>query len=97
MGRREVPLEQKLEVVLAVLKGTYSTEEAARRYGVSPQSIHRWKNQFLQGGREALKNGKKGKTPREKQLERELWEAKRVIAEQAIAIEVLKKIQETDI
>ena len=39
MGRREVPLEQKLEVVLAVLRGTYSTEEAARRYGVSPQSI----------------------------------------------------------
>ena len=97
MGKREVSLEQKLEVVLAVLKGTFSAEEAARKYGVSPQSIHRWKNQFLQGGREALKDGKKGKTFREKQLERELFEAKRVIAEQAIALEVLKKIQETEI
>jgi len=91
MRRREIPVEQKLEVVLTVLKGTFSVEEAARHYGVSSQSIHRWKNQFLTGGKEALRNSRRG-TSREKQFERELREAKRVIAEQAIALEVLKKI-----
>ncbi len=42
-----MPVEQKLEVVLAVSRGGLSVEEAAGRYPVSPGTVHRWKQNFL--------------------------------------------------
>ena len=39
--------DQKLRVVLSVLRGEHSVAEAARRNGVSEQSVHNWKKQVL--------------------------------------------------
>jgi len=98
MGRKaEIPVEQKLEIVLAILKGRLTVEEAARRYSVSPGTIHRWKQNFIRSGKEGLKLGTKSpREAREKRLERELFEAKRVIAELTIANQMLKKIAEEE-
>jgi len=98
MGRKvEIPVEQKLEIVLAVLKGKLSVEEAGRRYSVSPGTVHRWKQNFIQSGKEGLRFGTKSpRTGREKRLERDLFEAKRVIAELTIANQILKKISEEE-
>ena len=93
----EIPVEQKLEIVLAVLKGKLTVEEAARRYSVSSGAIHRWKQSFIQSGKEGLRYGTKSvRSAREKRLERELYEAKRVIAELTIANQILKKIAEEE-
>ena len=42
--------EQKLQVVLAVLRGELSAVEAGRKAGVSEQSVHNWKRIFLESG-----------------------------------------------
>ncbi len=49
--------EQKLRIVLSVLRGEVSAAEAARRNGVSEQSVHNWKRLFLDAGREGLEAG----------------------------------------
>ena len=44
-------LEDKLRVVLSVLRGELSVAAAGRRAGVSEQTVHNWKKAFLEGGR----------------------------------------------
>ena len=46
--------ECKLQVVLSVLRGEVSVAEAARRAGVAEQTVHNWKNAFLEAGRAGL-------------------------------------------
>jgi transposase len=43
--------EEKLRVVLAVLRGELSAADAGRRNGVAEQTIHNWKKAFLDAGR----------------------------------------------
>jgi len=46
--------EEKLFIVLAVLRGELSIGAAARREGLSKTTIGRWRDDFLEGGRHAL-------------------------------------------
>ena len=39
--------DQKLQIVVSVLRGEASAAEAARRSGVSEQSVHSWKRTFV--------------------------------------------------
>lgn len=55
-----IPPEKKIRVVLAVLAGEVSVTEAARKEQVSEQSIHRWKADFVDGGKTALTAGRSG-------------------------------------
>ena len=50
-------VEDKLRIVLAVLRGEVSMKEAARRERVSETSIAAWRDQFLDGGRAGLAGG----------------------------------------
>lgn len=51
------PVEEKLRIVLAVLRGEVSIKEVARRERVWETSIAAWRDQFLDGGRAALAGG----------------------------------------
>jgi transposase len=51
------PVEDKLRIVLAVLRGEVSIKEVARRERVSETSIAAWRDQFLDGGRAGLAGG----------------------------------------
>jgi transposase len=53
-GRPVIPPAEKVRIVLGVLRGQTSVAEAARRNGVSETSVGRWRQLFLDGGREAL-------------------------------------------
>ena len=44
--------EEKLRVVLSVLRGEQSAVDAGRRAGVSEQTVHNWKKLFLDSGRD---------------------------------------------
>lgn len=60
--------EDKIRIVLAVLRGELSVAEAARRDGVSQTSIANWRDQFLDGGQRAVAaggptSGRSGGTP----------------------------------
>ena len=61
--------EDKVRLVLAVLRGELTMAEAARREGVSQTSIANWRDQFLDGGQQAVAAGGPTKpTSREHQL-----------------------------
>lgn len=56
-GRAAIPLDQEVRIVMTVLAGNVSVAEVARRNKVSPNSVARWKRQFLEGGRVGLAEG----------------------------------------
>lgn len=73
MGRpTQVAREKKIRFVLAVIAGEVSVADAPRKEGVSEASIHRWRNDFVEAGRQALVVGTSGPSGREAQLEAEV-------------------------
>jgi transposase len=86
---------EKLEAVLLLLRKQEPAAALARRYGVSEPTLYRWRDEFLEGGKAALANGKgapAGSSRRVQELEREVTERDRVIGELTIANRVLKKV-----
>lgn len=94
MGRGpQHPVETKLKIVLSVLGGESTQAEAARRHGISETSIGKWKDQFLQAGREGLARGGGEAKPsgREAQLEHEVDDLTRALGEAAVRIRALER------
>lgn len=55
-----VPVETRLQIVLAVMSGETTIAEVARRHGVSAESINRWRNRFVDAGKAAMEDGMPG-------------------------------------
>jgi len=49
--RSELTVEQRREAVLALLRKEEPATQLARRFGVSEQTLYRWRDEFLAGGR----------------------------------------------
>lgn len=96
MGKHaELKPSERREAVLALIKREEPAEVLARRFGVTSQTIYRWRDDFLAAGEAALaaSNGK-GKDPRDeqiKQLEKEVARRDQVIGELTIANRLFKK------
>jgi transposase len=86
-------LEEKLQVVLAGLKGQDTIAELCRRHGLSETAFYHWQKLFLQAGKEALANGRSAKSTREQQLEQENEELKQIVAELELKLRIFKKLQ----
>jgi len=95
MGRHsEHTPEQRTEIVLALLRREEPASVLARRHKVSEQTLYRWRDDFLAGGKASLASGKAAKRQEEarlRDLEKELAERDRVIGELTIANRFLKK------
>ena len=85
--------EKRTEVVLALLRKEDTIANLARRTGVSEQSLYRWRDDFVTGGKQQLAGkGASAESRRElEQLKRDLAERDQVIGEITIANRVLKK------
>ena len=83
--------EEKLRVVLSVLRGELSAAAAGRRAGVSEQTVHNWKKAFLEGGRDRLALGARRRSARETELEAENEELKAALGEAHVQLRVWKK------
>ena len=95
MGKRsDLSIPQRREVVLMLLRREEPAAKLARRFGVSEQTLYRWRDEFLAGGEAALANGKNGADPRDREI-RELKKGvegrDQVIGELTIANRILKK------
>ena len=92
--RSGLSVPQRREAVLALLRREESAAILARRFGVSEQTLYRWRDEFLAGGEAALSNGKNRADPRErevKELKKDLAGRDQVIGELTIANRILKK------
>ena len=95
MGKRsELTAAQRREAVLVLLRREEPAAKVARRFGVSEQTLYRWRDEFLAGGEAALANGKGGADPRDREireLQKEVERRDQVIGELTIANRILKK------
>lgn len=82
--------EQKLSIVLTVLKEQASVAEVSRQYGVAESLIHKWKTQFLEHGKSAFRHG--NAVTADKALEAENEQLKKVLGEKVLEVEILKKL-----
>jgi transposase len=96
MGKRsDVPLNDRREAVLSLVRREGPAAVIARRYGVSEPTLYRWRDEFLAAGEAALAVGtRNGVDPRDRriaELERQIESRDQVIGELTIAIRVQKK------
>ena len=85
MGRKsEMPAEKRVEVVLALLRKEEPATQIARRAGVSEQTLYRWKKKY--GGMQV------NEAKRLKALEEENRQLKRLVADQALNLQVVKDL-----
>lgn len=85
-----------MEAVLSLLRKEESAARIARRHGVSEQTVYRWRDDFLEGGKAALagtKAGESGDRQKIRELEREIERRDQVIGELTIANRILKKLE----
>jgi len=92
MKRRHFSSEEKMAIVLNGLKGKQSVAEICRQHQISQSQYYKWRDLFLEGGKNALVYGAPSK--KEALFKAEIERLQRIIAKQAVQIEVLKKVAE---
>ena len=66
---RRRSVEDRRSAVMELLSGKASVDQLARRFGVQPETIEGWRDEALEGMREAMRRGT-GRSEREAELER---------------------------
>ena len=55
MAKRKQPsVEEKLQAVMALLRKEEPAAKIARRFNISETSLYRWRDDFLEGGKQSL-------------------------------------------
>ena len=86
--------EQRVQTVLALLRKEDTLESLARKSGVSPTSLSRWRDEFVEAGKSALGSGKVAQNQLARQVDElrsELADRDQVIGELTVANRLLKK------
>ena len=90
MGRRIWTQEQKLAVVLEILKGNESITAICHRHSVAMNQAYRWRDAFLEGGRKGLQDRR---NPQHRDpVREENRKLKELVGSQALIIEAQKKL-----
>jgi transposase len=91
--RKHYSAEDKIRIVLDGLRGEYSIAELCRREGIAESLYYSWSKEFLEAGKRRLAGdtARAATSDEVKDLRREAQELKEVVAEQALALRLLKK------
>ena len=90
-----LPVEERVEVVLALLRKEEPAAVLARRYQVSEQTLYRWRDEYMEAGRNRLAKKEAGageESRRISELEKELDRRAQAIGELTIANGILRKL-----
>lgn len=90
MNRKKWSHEEKVTIVIEMIKGDESIAAICTRHGVSATQAYRWQEQFLAGGRAALTDRRRrGSLDSVAEENRRL---KELAGQQALIIEAQKKL-----
>ncbi|HEX9322737.1 MAG TPA: transposase [Xanthobacteraceae bacterium] len=78
--------QQKIEIVLAGLRGDRSVKEVCREHEISDTLFYSWRDKLLEGGREALA-GKEERSS-ERELRRKIRELERALGRKTYELEI---------
>jgi transposase len=81
--------EERLALILESFKNEQSIADLCRRHGISQATFYKWRDKFLEGGRQALVGN--GSSAPDARAEAKIHELEQVIGQQAVEIQVLKK------
>ena len=90
MNRKKWSNEEKVTIVLEMVRGNESVAAICARHGVSATQAYRWQEQFLEGGRTALAD--KRRRGSLDPIADENRRLKELVGQQALVIEAQKKI-----
>jgi len=94
----EISLQQRAEIVMALLRREEPAAVLAKRYGISDKTLYRWRDEFINAGTTGISSTKanvRADAKRIAELEKEVEERDRVIGELTIANRILKKTLES--
>lgn len=92
----KVPADVRMTAVLSVLSGELSIHDAARRHRVAAGTVQKWRDRFLEGGRQALLNDRlsgpiTNETVTEQRLRLETEQLKLALAEATVQLRIWQK------
>ncbi len=92
-GRRRVPAEVKIQIVMEGLRGEESISDLCRREGINKAAYYRWLKSFLEGGKKRLQGDllREANADEVRMLREENESLKRLLAETVLENHRLKK------
>lgn len=93
VSRRRFSAEEKIRIVLEGLRGEESIAALCRREGIAESLYYNWSKEFLEAGKKRLAGDttRSATSDEVKTLRQESRDLKEVVAEQALALRLLKK------
>ena len=89
MGKyRKHSPETKVRIVLEILRGEKSVAQASREYRIKDSLLYRWREQFLEGGRQVFAYGQPSEMKRRADKVAEL---ERLVGKLTMHLEIAKK------
>jgi len=85
----QLSVEERLSLVLESLRPDASIADLCRKHGISQTTFYKWRDRFIEGGKQALMNNGQAKGSEAERAKIE--ELERVIGQQSVEIRVLKK------
>src|SRR3954463_14910238 len=93
--RRRFPMDQKLAVVAETMQPGMSISYVARRHGLSPSLVFRWRRLMSEGGREAVRADDEVVPAAElRRLEERVRDLERLLGRKTMENEILKEALE---
>jgi transposase len=91
--RKQYSAEEKIGIVLEGLRGEESIAVLCRREGIAESLYYNWSKEFLEAGKKRLAGdtARAATSDEVKVLRKEARDLKEVVAEQALALRILKK------
>lgn len=91
--RKRYPAEDKVRIVLAGLHGEDNVAELCRQEGIAQSQYYSWSKEFMGAGKKRLAGdtAREANTGEVKGLHQEARDLKKVLAEQALELRLLKK------
>ena len=83
---RSFTAQQKLEIVLAGLRGDVSVKELCRQHEIAETLYYSWREKLLQGGHEALAG--KAERQGERELKKRIGQLERALGRKTYELEI---------
>ena len=81
-------------MVLESIKTNIGTAELCRKHNVHPQTFHTWRQKFMDAGKACM--SQHGKSNQIRFMKKENDSLKRLVGEQVMALDILKKTLEEE-
>lgn len=88
--RRTFSSEDRYSIVQESLRDGHS--EVSRKYNLSPSLLRKWKQKYLERGKEGLRDSYHRVDPQLRTLEEENERLKRIVAKQALELEIKSEL-----